>query len=96
MRVRAAKILNGHVKRFKNAYASEVAFQARQYQVTWEVMFNLLSKHEPPFTEEEIKDAKSEPPLVIWEEEKTYFGNELKEQPLGHQPTELDDHGSGQ
>lgn len=89
MRVRVAKALDGHIKRFKPSYAADIKFLARQWGLKWEEMFVLLNKHEPPYTEEEIGWAKQQPPLVIWEEEKTQFGVELPERPSIEQRTEL-------
>lgn len=91
MRVRVAKALDGHLKRFKPAYAADIRFLARQYQVSWEVMFVLLNQHEPPFSEDEIAWAKEQPAMVVWEEEQTQFGVELQERPLTDQRTELED-----
>ncbi len=71
MRVRIAKALDEHIKQFKSTYAADIRFLARQYGITWEQMFILLNKHEPPFSEQEIEWVKQQPPLVIWEEENT-------------------------
>ena len=90
MRVRVAKALDGHVKRFKPSYATDIKFLARKWEVTWEQMFVLLNKHEPPYTQEEIEWAKQQPALIVWEEEKTTFGVELPERPLKEQKTELE------
>jgi hypothetical protein len=89
MRVRVAKALDGHVKRFKPSYAADVTFLARQWGVTWEQMFVLLNKKEPPFSTEDIEWAREQPPLVIWQEEQTSFGIELPEKPLSEQKTEM-------
>lgn len=89
LRVRVSKALDGHVKRFKSSYAADVAFLARLNGVTWEQMFVLLNQHAPPFTQEELDWARQQPPLVIWEEEKTNFGVELPEKRLSEQQTEL-------
>ncbi|MFQ3619173.1 MAG: hypothetical protein SNJ57_19450 [Cyanobacteriota bacterium] len=89
LRVRVAKALDGHIKRFKPTYAADIKFLARRWNVTWEEMFVLLVQHEPPYSPEEIAWAKEQPPLIIWEEERTQFGVELPERPATEQKTEL-------
>jgi|GEM_PF-2811758 hypothetical protein len=90
LRVRVAKIVDGHVKRFKPTYAADIKFLARQWDVTWEQMFLLLFQHAPPYTDTEVAWAKEQPPLIIWEEERTQFGIELPERPLSEQKTEME------
>ena len=77
-RAKIGQIVTSYLLRCKPYYSKKVDYLARKSGLTWEQCFVLLRKKAPPFTEEDIEWAKTQPPLAIKEQELSDFGTEAK------------------